>query len=91
MSGKGRLNEYAVAVNGELGPLDALVSGRDIRLAIEAALGELRLNASGGIGRLNPLRGADLTVKLAHPDIGAMLKKLNLPAVASGTVDARCG
>jgi len=88
VSGKGRLNEYAVAVDGELGPLDALVSGRDIRLAIEAALGELRLNASGGIGRLNPLRGADLTVKLAHPDIGAMLKKLNLPAVASGTVDA---
>src|SRR4029077_7677514 len=26
VSGKGRLNEYAVAVNGELGPLDALVS-----------------------------------------------------------------
>jgi uncharacterized protein involved in outer membrane biogenesis len=88
VSGKGRLNEYAVAVNGELGPLDALVSGRDIRLAIEAALGELRLDARGGIGRLNPLRGADLTVKLAHPDIGAMLKKLNLPAVASGAVDA---
>src|SRR5580765_7649673 len=88
VSGKGRLDAYPVAVNGELGPLDALISGRDIRLAIEAALGELRLDAKGGIGRLNPLRGADLTVKLAHPDIGAMLKKLQLPAVANGAVDA---
>jgi AsmA family protein len=88
VSGKGRLNDYPVAVNGELGTLDALVSGRDIRIAIEAVLGELRLDASGGIGRLNPLRGADLTVKLAHPDIGAMLKKLQLPAVANGAVDA---
>ena len=38
----------------------------------------------GGIGRLNPARRPGRDLKLAHPDIGAMLKKLNLPAVASG-------
>src|SRR6185436_18041553 len=88
VSGKGRLNEFAAAVNGELGPLHALISGRDIRIAIEAALGELRLDARGGIGRLNPLRGADLAVQLAHPDLGAMLKKLDLPPYVSGALGA---
>ena len=88
VSGKGRLNEFAAAVNGELGPLHALISGRDIRIAIEAALGELRLDARGGIGRLNPLRGADLAVKLGHPDLGAMLKKLDLPPYVSGALGA---
>ena len=88
VSGKGSLNGLAAAVNGELGPLNALVSGRDIRMAIEAGLGELRIDASGGIGRLNPLRGADLTLKVAHPDIGTMLKRLNLPPVARGALGA---
>jgi len=88
VSGKGSLNEFAAAVNGELGPLHTLISGREIRIAIEAALGELRLDARGGIGRLNPLRGADLTVKLAHPDLGAMLKKLDLPPYVSGALGA---
>lgn len=88
VSGEGRLNDYAAAVNGELGPLPALVAGRDIRVAIQAVLGELRLDARGGIGSLTPLRGADLTVRLLHPDLGAMLQKLSLPAVVNGALGA---
>ena len=91
ISGKGSLNGLAAAVSGELGPQDALLSGRNIRLAIQAALGDLKADVKGGLGRLDPLDGADLVVKLAHPDIGAMLKKLDLPVVAAGSLvaDAR--
>lgn len=86
ISGKGRLNDYATTLTGELGPLNALVSGRDIRMAIEAAVGNLRLEVRGGLGRLDPLDGADLTLKLENPDLGTMLKNLHLPAFATGAL-----
>ena len=86
ISGKGRLDDYATTLTGELGPLDALVSGRDIRMAIEAAIGNLRLEVRGGLGRLDPLDGADLTLKLENPDLGTMLKNLNLPVFATGAL-----
>jgi len=72
ISGKGQLNDFPIAVNGELGPQEALFSGRNIRAAIQAAVGDLKLEVKGGLGRLDPLDGADLAVKLAHPDIGAI-------------------
>ncbi len=86
ISGKGSLNEFPASVSGELGPLDALFSGRDIRMAIQAGVGDLRLDVKGGLGRLDPLDGADLVAKLGHPDIGAMLKKLHLPVIATGAL-----
>jgi AsmA family protein len=88
ISGKGSLNEFPSIVSGELGPL---FSGRDIRMAVQAGVGDLRLEVNGGLGRFDPLDGADLTVKLGHPDIGAMLKKLQLPVIATGALvaDAR--
>ena len=91
ISGKGRVDEYATTLTGELGPLDALFSGRNIRMALEAGVEKLRLDVKGGLGRLNPLDGADLTVKIAHPDVGTMLENLRLPVVANGplNVDAR--
>lgn len=91
ISGKGRLDDYPATLAGEVGPLTALVSGRDIRMAIQAAIGNLRLEVNGSLGRLNPLDGADLTVKIENPDLGTMLKKLRLPVFATGPlgVDAR--
>ena len=91
ISGKGRVGRYATTLTGELGPLDALFSGRDIRMALEAGVENLRLDVKGGLGRLNPLDGADLTLKVEHPDVGTMLENLRLPVVATGglTVDAR--
>jgi uncharacterized protein involved in outer membrane biogenesis len=91
IAGKGKLDEFPVAVTGEVGPLEALVSGRNIRMAMQTAVGDLKLDLNGSFARLDPLGGADLTVKAAHPDVGSMLKKLQLPAVANGvlTVDAR--
>ena len=91
LSGKGRLDQYNTNVAGHLGPIDALLSGRNIRMAIQAAIERLRLDINGSLGRLDPLDGADLTLKLEHPDLGKMLENLRLPVVATGTlnVDAR--
>jgi uncharacterized protein involved in outer membrane biogenesis len=91
ISGKGKLDEYRTSLEGHLGPIDALFSGRNIRMAIQAAIERLRLDINGSIGRLDPLAGADLALKIEHTDLGGMLKNLRLPVVATGTlsVDAR--
>ncbi|HET9734066.1 MAG TPA: AsmA family protein [Burkholderiales bacterium] len=91
VAGKGRLDDYPASLAGDLGPLSALVSGRDIRMAMQASLGNLRLDLKGALGRLDPLDGADLTLKVANPDLGGMLKKLQLPVFATGALrfDAR--
>ena len=91
ISGKGRIGEYPATVKGDVGPLHALFSGRDIRMSIEAGVGNLRLDVEGGVGRLKPLDGADLTLKVENPDLGTMLQKLQLPALATGamSVEAR--
>jgi uncharacterized protein involved in outer membrane biogenesis len=91
ISGKGRIDDYPATVTGDAGPLNALVSGRNIRMAIQGAVGNLRLEIKGGLGRLDPLDGADLTVKIENPDLGTMLKKLRLPVFATGalSVNAR--
>ena len=78
-------------MEGHLGPIDALLSGRNIRMALQAAIERLQLNINGSLGRLDPLAGADLVLKIEHTDLGGMLKNLRLPVVATGalSVDAR--
>ena len=55
-------------------------------MAIQASLGNLRLDLKGALGRLDPLDGADLTLKVEHPDFGAVLEKLQLPVFAPGAL-----
>jgi uncharacterized protein involved in outer membrane biogenesis len=91
ISGSGRVDKYATTLKGELGPLDGLFSGRNIRVALEAGVEKLRLDLKGGLGNMNPLDGADLTLKAEHPDVGTMMENLRLPVVATGplSLDAR--
>ncbi len=60
-------------------------------MEMQAAIERLQLDINGSLGRLDPLDGADLALKLEHPDLGGMLENLRLPVVATGTlnVDAR--
>ena len=88
VSGDGSLKDYPMALGGEIGPVDALAAGRDIRIAIDGSIGNLQLDVSGGIGRLYPLDGADLHLQLANPDVGTMLRNLQLPVVAEGAMKA---
>ena len=84
--GKGSVDEYPATLSGELGPLQALVSGRDIRMSIQASLGKLNVVAKGAVGRLYPLNGADLKLTIDNPDFGNMLQKLRLPQFAKGPI-----
>ena len=87
ISGNGRFDEYRTKVDGHVGPIDALFSGRNIRMSMQAAIERLQLGIDGSLGRLDPLDGADLTLILAHPDVGGMFENLRLPVVATGTLD----
>ena len=73
-----------LALKGEVGPLKSLLSARDMRMAMQMSLGKLALDIKGVIGRLDPLDGADLTLKVEQPELGGMLKKLDLPVIATG-------
>lgn len=84
---KGSLEKYPTTLTGEVGPLDALLSGRDIRMAIKASVGNLRLALDGSVGRLDPLRGATVNLTVENPDLGAMLRKLQLPVIATGALN----
>ncbi len=91
IAGNGKFDEYRTALDGHVGPIDALFAGRNIRVDLQGAIERLQLDIKGSLGRLDPLAGANLSLKLQHPDIGKMLENLRLPVVATGTlnVDAR--
>ena len=84
VDGKGSLDEDAATLAGELGPLHALISGRDIRMSLQASLGNLQVTAKGAVGQLYPLAGADLKLTVDNPDFGTMLQELRVPEFADG-------
>ena len=84
LEGHGKLDVYPLALRGEWGPLKSLLSARDMRIAMQVSLGKLALDIKGFIGRLDPLDGADLALKVEHPELGFMLRKLELPVIADG-------
>jgi AsmA family protein len=84
MSGKGTVDAHPFTVKAEVGPVSALFAGRDLRLSADASLDQLEAHLDGTLGRLDPLAGADLTLKVAHPDVAALLKSLQQPAFAAG-------
>jgi uncharacterized protein involved in outer membrane biogenesis len=84
VDGKGSVDDDSAALAGELGPLHALLSGRDIRISIQASLGNLQVTAKGAVGQLYPLAGADLKLTVDDSDLGTMLQELRLPEFADG-------
>ena len=86
LDGQGMLGAYPLSLKGDAGPLKSLLSARDMRMDMKVSLGKLALDFDGMIGRLDPLDGIDLTLKVTQPDVGAMLEKLDLPVITTGPV-----
>jgi len=86
LDGRGALDRYPISLRGEAGPVDALLSGRDVRMNLKGSLGRLALDVEGSIGDLDPLDGANLKIQARGEDIDAVLGRLNLPMFASGTL-----
>jgi uncharacterized protein involved in outer membrane biogenesis len=84
LEGRGAVDVYPLTLKGEVGPLKSLLKARDMRIAMQGSLGKLALNMNGFVGSLDPLDGADLTLKVEHPDLEGMLTKLELPVIATG-------
>jgi uncharacterized protein involved in outer membrane biogenesis len=84
LEGRGQLNEFPISVDGQAGPLQSLLQGRDIRLDLEGSVGRLALDVKGSIGRLVPFDGASLKIRATGSDVDAMLARLELPAIATG-------
>jgi uncharacterized protein involved in outer membrane biogenesis len=84
LEGRGKLNEFPITLDGEAGPLDSLLKGRDIRMDMKASVGRLALDIHGGFGRLDPLDGADLKIKAEGKDVDALLTRLELPVFVTG-------
>ena len=84
MEGHGMLDVYPMSLKGEMGPLKSLLRARDMQVDMKLVLGKLTTDIDGFLGRLDPLDGADLTLKIDHPQLDSMLQKLNLPVIATG-------
>ena len=84
LDGQGMLDAYPMTIKGELGTIKSLLAQRDMRLALQMSLGKLALDVKGAIGSWNPLDGADLTLKVEHPELDSMLTKLEVPVFATG-------
>jgi len=84
LDGQGKLDIYPMVMKGEMGPLKSLLSATNMRTAMQLTLGKLSMDVHGAIGSLDPLDGADLTLKIEHPELDAMLQKLDLPIIATG-------
>ena len=91
LEGAGKVDVYPLSLKGEAGPIKSLLSARDMRVAMQGVLGKLALDIHGVVGSLDPLDGADLTLKIEHPELGGMLEKLEVPVVVTGPaqIDAR--
>jgi AsmA family protein len=84
----GVLDDDPAHLKGEIGPIDSLVSGRNIRMDLEASIGKLNVDIGGSIGRIDPLEAADIRCTVENPDVGAMLERLHFPPVATGALRA---
>jgi uncharacterized protein involved in outer membrane biogenesis len=88
LEGRGKLNEFPITLDGQAGPLESLLKGRDIRLDMRGSLGRLALDIKGSFGRLVPLEGADLRIKAQAEDVDGMLTRLELPLFVTGGLEA---
>jgi uncharacterized protein involved in outer membrane biogenesis len=86
LEGRGKFDDYPITLQGEAGPVESLLAGRDIHMNLEGSLGRLGLDVDGSFGQLDPLDGANLEIKATGEDVGAMLARFDLPVFASGAL-----
>jgi uncharacterized protein involved in outer membrane biogenesis len=86
LEGRGKFDDYPIALQGEAGPVASLLAGRDIRMNLVGSLGRLGLDIDGSFGQLDPLDGANLKIKATGEDVGAMLARFDWPVFATGAL-----
>lgn len=81
---KGAVNNIPLTVKGEVGPTAALLSRRDLRMAVDIQLGELFLKSTGSIENLVTLSAPDLQMDISAPHSRPLLTLLGVAGTTDG-------
>jgi uncharacterized protein involved in outer membrane biogenesis len=87
--GDGQFNEAPWEISGRLGTLEKLYEGRDVGQALDARIGEARLEIRGRIQEPLALGAPELDVSLEGPDIVAALGTFGLRSPLAGAFRLR--
>ena len=76
-----------VVASGTVGPLEALISGRDISWDLVLGVGQFQATTRGRVRDLFKLEGPDIEIDIEGPSAELFLSRLALPAVSEGPID----
>jgi uncharacterized protein involved in outer membrane biogenesis len=83
------LDERQIAVHGEVGTWDALLSGKDIEFDIEAILDTFEFTGHGRIDDVADLRRPSIEFSATGPDIDDLTRLLGVGEDGEGDIDLR--
>lgn len=84
---KGSINDRTVVLNGQYGPLDNLLAGRDLQYDLSGVFDTLRILSAGHIDDLLNPTYPELTLAIKGPDIDHVTAMLGLTDLGSGNLD----
>ncbi len=76
-----------LSMDGQLGPLEHLVSGGQLDLNANLDLGEIELYLEGHLMEIQSLKGADLSINFSGPEFTWITHHFALPDFSSGPFD----
>ena len=86
--GAGQLDDRALSLNGNVGPIDNFQSGANLDLNLETDFGVMSINVSGNTGNPRTLAGTEIQATVSSDDIAAIFALLEMPTELSGVLRA---
>ena len=74
----GQVDKQALQITGDVGPLSALQSGRDVKAKLSVQHGELKLRLDGTFASLDALQGSRFAVDASGPSLARLNPLLGL-------------
>jgi uncharacterized protein involved in outer membrane biogenesis len=85
LNGTGQLNDHKMALQGSVGPLEALSSGDPAKVDIDASLGNIKLAIEGTVGDLEAMEG-NVEILATSDDVEPIVKAFELPLNLAGVM-----
>ncbi len=86
---KGRLNDRPIEVAGHIGPMNNLLSGKNVRQRLSGHIGGLQLELEGLIGELTTLSQPDLRFELHADELPELSEMFGFNPMGEGSLHAR--
>jgi len=84
---KGHINDRPIRINGQYGPLNNLLAGRDVDYQISGEFDTLTITSDGHIDDILQPTHPELTLTVKGPDIDHVTDMLGLTDMGSGNLD----